>query len=197
MDRVHKQSYGFSCGPAALLSVIHGIDPSIPLEHDVELDLWSDANLGESRATSAHGLALAALRMGFKARILASGEGIGFDRRLMEHSPSIRPELLHALFDHTRRRALSLGLIEEIAPVTLDIIGSHIGSGHLPIVLISTSLMGEDPGIPHWVVVVDVDDGISIANPETGGIENHSIQEFSNSFGYDGYSACILIWKEE
>jgi hypothetical protein len=196
MERVHRQSHGFTCGPAALLSVMHGIDEGIPLDHDTELDLWRDANLAESYATSAHGLALAALKRGFKARVRADRPGIGFDGALKRHFPAIEVDILWSMYEHTVSRARSLGLEEEFGPVGIDDLSRIIASGLEPIVLISTSLMDEARPIPHWVVALSVDEReVVIANPETGSKERYRRDKFISSMGYEGYKAILCIWR--
>ena len=66
---MYRQSYGYSCGPASLLMVMGAIDKDLELNEPLEVAVWEDANLVESRATSSYGLALAALRRGFKAKV--------------------------------------------------------------------------------------------------------------------------------
>jgi len=193
MDEPYRQSYGFTCGPAALLTILHHLDRSIPLDHDTELDIWRDANLAESFATSAHGLALAALRRGFVVRLIASTEGIGFDRTLREHFPGIRRDLRHTLDLHTVGRARHFGLEEEIRVPGRDDILAVLDRGHNPLVLISTSLMGEDPEIPHWVIVLSDLADTTILNPETGAREVYGSRSFYSAMGFDGYKAVIEV----
>ena len=61
----YMQSFGFSCGPAALMMVMKDLREDLDLDRDLELDIWRDATLMESKATSSFGLALAAKRRGF------------------------------------------------------------------------------------------------------------------------------------
>jgi hypothetical protein len=196
MVTVHKQSYGFSCGPAALLTVMHDLDGRIPLDHDTEIDLWKDANLHESYATSAHGLANAALRRGFKAKVIADRPGIGFESKLKEHFPIIEDRILHSIYDHTVARAKELGLEEEFVRVDVELIEVLAASNMRPIVLISTDLMDEDVPIPHWIVILSVDrNEVLIANPETGATEVYPREKFGAYLGYDGYKAVLVIWR--
>ena len=179
-----------------MLSVLHRMDPNVPLDNDTEMDLWRDSHLCESYATSAAGLALAALRRGFKARIVADRPGIGFDRILKEHFPLIDMGMMRDLYDHTVSRARSFGIEEVFKDVGMDDIRSEIERGILPIVMISTALMDEDVPIPHWVIVFDVGpDVVEIANPETAALERYPSEKFEASLGYQGYKAMVAVWR--
>jgi predicted double-glycine peptidase len=191
---LYKQSFGYSCGPASLLMVLGSLDSGLKLDMDTEVSVWEDANLVESRATSAHGLALAALKRGFAARVYADSDGIGFTRRLKKHFPSIDVERMNTLFEDTRRKALELGLGEIRTEITIDTIADEIDKGIRPIVLISTRLMGELIAIPHWVVVTGIDDrSVTIQNPEHARTERYSLKRFSKNMGFQGSKRLVCI----
>ncbi|MGA1822329.1 MAG: peptidase C39 family protein [Thermoplasmatota archaeon] len=193
---LYTQTFGFSCGPASLMMVLKDLDPGIALDRSEEISIWRDANLHESRATSSYGLALAALRRGFKTRIRANSEGIGFNRRLVEHFPQIKEEFMELLFSETRKQARILGVEEIPEGGCIDQIEEEIARGIHPIVLVSTSLMDEIEEIPHWIVVVAADaEYVKIANPETGALETYPRDKFCRSIGFRGYRCMISIFR--
>jgi hypothetical protein len=166
------------------------------LDRSMEISIWRDANLHESRATSSYGLALAALRRGFKVRLRASSDTIGFRRRLKEHFPKINEDFMELLFEETRNHARLLGIEEITEGGCIDQIEEELELGIQPIVLISTSLMDEPVEIPHWIVVVSVnDDSVKIANPETGMVERYPRDKFCGSIGFNDYRCMISVFK--
>ncbi|MFW3145575.1 MAG: peptidase C39 family protein [Thermoplasmatota archaeon] len=195
---LYKQSFGYSCGPASLLMVMGAMDENTALGLGTEVSIWEDANLGESRATSSYGLALAALRRGFKVKVRASGEEIGFTKRLKDHFPAIDAERMERLYETKKEEARRLGVLEERGTTTTAGIREDLDRGFFPIVLISTRLMREIVPIPHWVVVVEMDSKkVKIANPETAGIESYSMRRFSKHLGFDGYTCMVSILSRE
>jgi len=192
---LYKQSYGYSCGPASLLMVIGSLDRNIVLREPLEMEIWADANLGESRATSAYGLALAALKRGFRARVWSETEGIGFEKRLKEHFPAIDLNKMFSLFEKKKAQARELGVEEIKERVTLDFIEKELLSGNHPIVLVSSGMMGEWVQIPHWVVVTGTDKNrVAIQNPETARIETYRKKRFLKYLGFQGETRMVSVY---
>jgi len=192
---LYKQSYGYSCGPASLLMVIGSLDQNIDLVEPLEMEIWADANLGESKATSAYGLALAALRRGFRARVWSENDGIGFERRLKEHFPAIDLGKMLSAFEKKKAQARELGVEEIKERVDLDIIEKELLSGNHPIVLISSGMMGEWVQIPHWVVITRMDRSrVTIQNPETARIETYRKKRFLKYLGFQGETRMVSVY---
>ncbi len=191
---LYKQSYGYSCGPASMLMVMGSIDKSIRLDNELENSIWEDANLVESKATSAFGLALASRKRGFFVTVWADSDGIGFTKRLKKHFRSINVDRLNELHEITRRKAIDLGVKERPGKVTLKVLSSRLDNGIHPIVLISTRLMGEWIAIPHWVVVTNISkDTVTIQNPETASVENYHKNRFMRHLGFSGNARMICV----
>ena len=169
----------------------------------------------ESRATSAYGLAFAALKRGRHARVAATDDSIGFDRTLKEHFTNINNELMDTLYSITVKEARRMGVQEMMCDGTdggdkepasgtgtggcgeeecLEHIRIELSRGIPSIVLVGTSLMGEELSIPHWVVVLELNDHIHLANPESGRIERYFLKDFEQALGYDGYRAVVSVW---
>ncbi len=190
----YMQSFGFSCGPAALMMVMKELREDLFLDRDLELDIWRDATLMESKATSSFGLALAAKRRGFHVTVRTDSDKIGFTSRLKSHFPKINVEFMELLFDHTRNTALKEGVIWDRREVDLDDIRKEVDNGRFPVVLISSKMMREAVGIPHWVVVVGYDEKFYyINNPETARRERYRIKRFGKYLGFTGYRCMVVI----
>lgn len=190
----YMQSFGFSCGPAALMMVMKDLREDLFLDRDLELDIWRDATLMESKATSSFGLALAAKRRGFHVTVRTDSEKIGFTSRLKSHFPGINVEFMELLFDHTRNTALKEGVIWERKKVDLADVRREVDEERFPIVLISSKMMREAVGIPHWVVVVGYDDRYFwINNPETARKERYTKKRFEKYLGFTNYRCMVVV----
>lgn len=190
----YMQSFGFSCGPAALMMVMKDLREDLFLDRDLELDIWRDATLMESKATSSFGLALAAKRRGFHVTVRTDSEKIGFTSRLKSHFPGINVEFMELLFDHTRNTALKEGVIWERKKVDLDDVRREVDEERFPIVLISSKMMREAVGIPHWVVVVGYDNRYFwINNPETARKERYTKKRFEKYLGFTNYRCMVVV----
>ena len=191
---LYKQSYGYSCGPASLVMVLGSLDPKVPLNLDLEVALWNDANLGESMATSAYGLALGALLKGYGARVYANGDGIGFIKGVMKHFPLLNVKAMTRHFEGHKAEARKLGIEEIVIKIELTHIRAELERGIYPIVLISSKLMGDLIGIPHWVVVTGIMDGkVILNNPETGRTEAHSTKRFLKDLGWGEQTRMVCV----
>ncbi len=194
---MYQQSYGYSCGPASLLMAMGAIDKKMKLDEPLEVAVWDDSNLVESRATSSYGLALAALKRGFRAKVYADGDGIGFTGRLKQHFPEIDVDNMDSLFQKKKISARELGVEEVMKTATIEDIKNEIEMGSHPIVLISTRLMWELRPIPHWIVVTSVEKGkIKIQNPETARIETFRQKRFQKHMGFDGQMRMVCIYPQ-
>jgi hypothetical protein len=191
---LYRQSFGFSCGPAALMMVMKNLRKDLILDQDLELEIWRDATLMESKATSSFGLALAARRRGFRVTVRTDSGKIGFTSRLKSHFPRINTDFMEMLFDHTRRTALKEGVKWDREKVELNDVLGILDEGGFPIVLISSKMMREIVGIPHWVVVVGYDEKFYyINNPETARRERYRIKRFGKYLGFTGYRCMMVI----
>ncbi len=174
--------------------VLGSLDPNLSLDLDLEVALWNDANLGESKATSAYGLALGALKKGYSARVYANGDGIGFIKGVLKHFPSLNVKAMTRHFEAQKAEARKLGIEEIVIKTELTHIRAELERGTHPIVLISSKLMGEFIGIPHWVVVTGIMDGkVILNNPETGRTETYSTRRFLKYQGWGEQTRMVCV----
>ena len=73
-----KVALRFHMWPPSLMMAMKYFDESINLSKDLEMDIWREANMIESYGTSRYGLAFAAARRGFRARVCSNIGGYGF-----------------------------------------------------------------------------------------------------------------------
>jgi len=193
-----KQNHGFSCGPASLLMVMGSLDRNLILDGSLEMSLWEDANLGESKATSSYGLALAALKRGFGARVYANGEGIGFVGRLVKHFPRIDAKKMDQHYQRSKSKARELGVEEVEKKVGLEEISTELEKGVNPMILISSRMMGEIIGIPHWVVLTRVSkEEVHLVNPEWATRESYTHKRFLKHLGWGDQTRMVCVFGLE
>jgi predicted double-glycine peptidase len=195
---MYQQSFGYSCGPASLIMVMSAIDGDLKLNEELEISVWDDANLVESRATSSYGLALAAVKRGFRAKVYTDGDGIGFAGRLKAHFPQIDIRRMDDLFQRKKLQAREMGVEEVRKTATLIDMDNELKKGYHPIVLVSTRLMWEVRPIPHWIVIISIDErNVTIQNPETARIETYKRGRFEKYMGFDGQMRMICIYPDQ
>jgi hypothetical protein len=193
---LYRQSFGFTCGPAALMMVMRDYDRSMPMNRSTELEIWRESTLMVSRATSSFGLALSARERGFSVRLQSDSDTIGFIKKLEERFSPEEVSFMEMIFRETRRKARDRGIEEITGRVRIKDISGELVKNRLPIVLLSTSLMDESDPIPHWVVISSLDrKSVKILNPEYGAKESYPLERFSGSLGFEGHTCMLSIWK--
>jgi len=146
------QTHEFTCGAACVMMAMKYFDPRLFLDHNLEIDIWREANLVEDWATCGRGLAYSAAKRGYRSEIIASLDDIPFRERIFEISPSADAEVLEFFFRDLKKRALSMNVPELEREVTLDLIREAILQDAVPIILTSSRFFHEDD-CPHWIVV--------------------------------------------
>jgi hypothetical protein len=191
------QSLDFSCGPASLLMAMAHHDPSVERSRAHEIDLWREANLVEIGATSRYGLALAAHRRGFQARIVGNVDGVAYLEALRE-KVDLDVDMMRLFAGDLQRRCREeADVAEEIRPVTVADIERTLFEGGVPIVLTDTRMFTPDEEIPHWVVVTAVlGDEVRVHNPLDDSHRAHeaiAIDGFLDGFGYGGDQVMVAV----
>lgn len=195
------QSLDFSCGPACLLMAMAHHDPSIDRSRAHEIDLWREANLVEIGATSRYGLALAAHRRGFQARIVGSVEGISY-LEAIRSKVDLDEDMMRLFARDLQRKCREVAEVaEEVRPVTVADIEGALLAGEVPIVLTDTRMFTPEEEIPHWVVVTGlVGDEVRVHNPLDESHRAHEpipLEEFLGGFGYGGDQAMVAVGPRE
>ncbi len=154
----YQQSVNFTCGPACLMMAIKAFDRKFKMTIQHELQIWREATT--IFMTSGHGgcgprgLALSALKRGYRSELYLSREGVLFVDSVRSPEKKKVLEYVHEDFAQQVKKAgikthykkLSVGDIEEI-----------LDSGGLPIVLITTYHFDKNK-VPHWVIITAYDE---------------------------------------
>ncbi|MEA3298588.1 MAG: peptidase C39 family protein [Pseudomonadota bacterium] len=153
-----QQTTDFTCGPAALMMAMGGIDDGYrPTIHD-ELQIWREATT--IFMTSGHGgchpvgLALAARQRGFEVEVWLNREGPMFVDSVRDERKKRVIELVHDDFlAEADRQGIGLNY-REFSDQDLE---QAFRDGAIPIILISTYRL-DGRKAPHWVTLSGFDD---------------------------------------
>lgn len=153
-----QQTTEFTCGPAALMMAMAGLNKKIKPCQELELDLWREATT--IFMTSGHGgchplgLALAAKKRGFKVSTYISTDKPLFLEGVRTEK---KKEIMRTVDQQFRRRAKKEKIKLVISDLTQKQIARALKRHHAVIMLISTYLM-DGKKAPHWVAVTGVDE---------------------------------------
>lgn len=152
-----RQTTPFTCGPAALMMAMHGLNPAYQPSREEEIDLWREATT--IFMTSGHGgchpvgLALAAKRRGFNVEVWISQTGPLFIDSVRSDDKKQIIELVDNCF---KNDAAIEGIPIHYASISQNDLTSAFEAGAIPLILISTFAMDRKKA-PHWVVVSGFD----------------------------------------
>lgn len=153
-----RQTTQFTCGPAALMMAMHGLDGQYRPSREEELNLWREATT--IFMTSGHGgchpigLALAAKRRQFVVEVWINQTGALFIDGVRNEEKKQVVELVDQSF---KREAAEQEISIHYANITQDELIATFNSGAIPLILISTFSMDRKKA-PHWVVMSGFDD---------------------------------------
>jgi ribosomal protein S18 acetylase RimI-like enzyme len=154
----YRQTTDFTCGPAALMMAMTGVNPELELNQFLELDIWREATT--IFMTSGHGgahplgLALAAFRRGFQVKVVTSRKKGPF----IEGVRSLHKKEIMSVVDRQfRQRAEEAGIPVICRQVSAKDIEHWLMSGLAVVMLVSTYRINGSKS-PHWVAVTAIDD---------------------------------------
>jgi len=164
----YRQTTEFTCGPAALMMAMRNIDSNYPISRREELQIWREATTifmttGHG-GSSPHGLALAALKRGFEARLYINRSGTPFIDSVRSEEKREVIELVHQDFSEQLQHYPGSHEINALGPGQFrEILDRH---DHV-IALISTWALNRNR-TPHWVYVSKSDaQFVYISDPDT------------------------------
>lgn len=205
----YRQTTTFTCGPAALMMAMAGLDHSVPLDQNLELDLWREATT--IYMTSGHGgchpmgLALAADKRNFKAEVIMSHTRTPFLEGVRSAHKKEILEVVHQQFLQRTRKA-RIPIHREA--VTVPKIEKWLVAGHAVLVLISSYRMNGDKA-PHWVVVTASDElCLYLHDPDTDKVTLSELdcqhipvakEDFAKmtNYGTTRFSAAVILRKRK
>lgn len=153
----YAQTTDFTCGPAALMMAMRAHDSSVSMDKATELQLWREATTifmtSGHGGCGPHGLALAAVRRGFRAEVYVSDPGPLFLDSVRNKEKKAVMRLVHEQFVRETR---DLNIPVHGESLTVDRIAGKMAEGGIPIVLISLFRINRRKS-PHWVVLTAAD----------------------------------------
>lgn len=180
-----------SCSPAALLMVMNFYDPSIKLTRENEWGIWRDASDLVWGGCHPYGMAIAALKRGFKVRLIREGRtlwNVGYpeDRGALHYS--IREQEV---------RAKRLGLKETMKKgIDAAFLEGIIRKGKPVIVMMKLISKNWSIGGLHWVVLTGIEkDCVILNDPGEGGNRRIPMKTFLRA--WDGVRDRILSTAKE
>ena len=153
-----RQTTPFTCGPAALMMAMHGINRAYQPSQEEEINLWREATT--IFMTSGHGgchpigLALAAKRRQFSVEVWINKTTTLFIDGVRNEEKKQIVELVDTCF---KRQAAEQGITLHFANITQNELIAAFKTGAIPVILISTFLLDRKKA-PHWVVMSGFDD---------------------------------------
>jgi hypothetical protein len=192
---LYRQATQFTCGPACLMMAMKFFKPSMNLGRDLEFDIWREASLVESYGTSKEGLALAAARRGFDAYTVGKYHYHSFVDTLADKISGVDYHMLELLYRDTRRKFKALGLRNLSPRVSLSRLKQGLKRSHIPILLTSTTLFGDEHGLPHWIVVTGYSETSWYVNNPLAKSPNTLVEQanLSNNLGYRGIQCAVVV----
>lgn len=153
------QALSFTSGGASLMMAMKFHGYPVPLDDWLELTLWRESTTTFSRqghgGVSAHGLAVAALRRGFQARVITPATDVPFGAGLADEELEVA-RVSHAGFERELR---SLGGKVEVRDFSHADVAEALERGTLPLALLTGPADGEGEGPQRrWVPVTGFDD---------------------------------------
>tara|TARA_R110002110_G_scaffold415765_1_gene655129 strand:- start:4933 stop:6096 length:1164 start_codon:yes stop_codon:yes gene_type:complete len=152
------QTTGFTCGPAALMMAMAGLDEHYVPSPVEEIEIWREATT--IFMTSGHGgchpvgLALAAVHRGFAAQAWVNQEGPLFVEGVRNANKKRVIELVHTAF---LEKALSSDVSIRYVDVEQEALCEAFARGANVLMLISTYRLDHRKA-PHWVLLSGYDD---------------------------------------
>jgi ribosomal protein S18 acetylase RimI-like enzyme len=152
------QNTPFTCGPAALMMALAGLDRSYKPDLKEELRLWRETTT--IYMTSGHGgchplgLALAAKRRGYSTEVWINKRGPLFIEGVRSEKKKTIMQIVHTDFENQSRKQ---GIKMHRKAIDQNGLRKACDEGAIPIVLISTYRLDRKKA-PHWVVVSGYDE---------------------------------------
>ena len=201
-----RQTTPFTCGPAALMMAMHGINRAYQPSQEEEINLWREATT--IFMTSGHGgchpigLALAAKRRQFSVEVWINQAGTLFIDGVRNEEKKQVVELVDNCF---KRQATEQAIKLHFANINQNELIDAFKAGAIPIILISTFLMDRKKA-PHWVVMSGFDDDclyMHDSDPDDGRQSEIDCQfipiaredfDRMSCFGKNRLRTAVIIW---
>ncbi|MDR1634889.1 MAG: peptidase C39 family protein [Bifidobacteriaceae bacterium] len=151
----YRQSTEFTCGPAALMTGLARIGLAGAPDQAEELQLWREATT--ILATDPYGLALAAVRRGATAEVVASAESTLARTNPLAVVDRGAGEFFEQVY---RAQARAAGIPGEVRGFDVAEVASRVQAGQVVILLVDELEMHGE-ACPHWVAVTGFEAGVA------------------------------------
>ncbi|OFE12799.1 ribosomal-protein-alanine acetyltransferase [Pseudohongiella acticola] len=154
----YQQTTGFTCGPASLMMAMATLDSRHKPDQATEFDIWREATT--IFMTSGHGgchpfgLALAAHKRGFNARIYVNQSGPLFLEGVRAPDKKVIMSLVH---DQFLERVQACKIPIAYQDITQQDLEQAIKDGAIVLALVSSYRLDRKKA-PHWVTITAYDD---------------------------------------
>jgi len=169
--------------------------PSMQLNRALELDIWRESNLVESYGTSKEGLALAAAKRGFSVYTIGLPHRHSFVDAIADKIPSVDSEILELLYKDTRSKFRAMRLENVSTKIELSMMRRILRKSHVPVMLTSTSLFGDEDALPHWIVLTGYSEEDWYVNNPLADRANTRIDraELTSNLGYRKVQCVVVV----
>lgn len=176
-----QQSTGFTCGSAVLMMAMSALRPGMKPDKRTEFQIWREATTifmtSGHGGCGPHGLAYAAAKRNFHVDVYVNHEGPLFLEGVRDPVKKEVLELVHQDFVDKLKDAQVDVYTEWLTLYQLE---RALDDKAIPVVLISTYRFDRRK-VPHWVVLVDMDDQfVYIHDPDVNDEEGQN--EFDNHY---------------
>jgi len=115
--------------------------------------------------------------------------------KIADRIPNIDYKMLELLYDDTRAKFKSMFLRNISSRVQLRKLTRVLEKSHVPILLTSTSLFGENDGLPHWVVLTGYGKDSWYLNNPLGKQPNTRLGQriLERNLGYRGIRCAVIV----
>lgn len=154
----YAQTTDFTCGPSALMMAMASLSEQTIMEQPLEFDLWREATtifmMAGHGGCHPLGLALAAEKRGFKAKVYINQSLPLFTSGVRQQVKKHTIELIEQQFES---RAQKQNIPVVYADFDLHALKDALNEGCKVLSLISTYQM-DGYKVPHWVAITGIDD---------------------------------------
>lgn len=205
----YGQTLGFTCGPACMMMAFKYLDCTVKLNRTLEMTLWKEATLiymtSGMGGCGPYGMALAARRRGFAAKVVLSMDQTPFFSSVRSESKRKTIRLVH---EDMKAKCISLGVRTEVYDFTMHDIAREMSVGYVPIVLVSTYHLHGDRA-PHWVILTGYDSENVYFHDSFEGFYEHDVRlarnisiplhefESMRRYGKDLYKCAVFIGRRD
>lgn len=147
----YRQTSELTCGPACLIMVLNYYDKKYLMSKRLEWKIWRESTLLAWKGTHPYGLAIAALKRGFKVTLLRESGAFWKDNKYPKNNKAIKHTILRQ-----EKKAKKIGLEKHMMKrIGLKSISKQLKKGIPPIVLVR-EIKKDKLECAHWIVVTDI-----------------------------------------